>query len=309
MVSTIEFLSRIFHLADLMGMEGDLISYETATEIHYLKANAEGIIFNKKVYTDENGYRVPNINFKYDKEKDSIFFIGDSTTFGNGVLENNSFVGLLRDNFNNLNFINSSVPGYNVSHFDKKLKSLDKFNRIKKIFYIYTLNDISKETEIKTTNVEHQRIKRLRDIRITNFINTFFRDKSVFYMWFKGTLTDPSERYFKYEYNVYKNKKNLESIKNYIHKAKTYAEKKNIDFAIVILPYEFQTRDNNCSGEFMTPQLLLVDILTTMSVEFHDFTRDFCQYKNPKELFYKFDPQHLSLEGHSLVFSLLKNYI
>ena len=68
------------------------------------------------------------------------------------------------------------------------------------------MNDISKNSELDEINVEQKQINRLRDIKITNSINTFFRDKSVFYMWFKGIFTDPSARYFKYEYNAYKNK-------------------------------------------------------------------------------------------------------
>ena len=128
-------------------------------------------------------------------------------------------------------------------------------------------------------------------------------------MWFKGILTDPSARYFKYEYNAYKNKENLKSIENFLNKVKILADKKNIKFEIVILPYEFQTRGDNCSNEYIDPQLLLASILQKISIKFYDYTKYFCENKNPKKLFYKFDPQHLSIDGHRLVFSLLKNNI
>ena len=171
------------------------------------------------------------------------------------------------------------------------------------------MNDISKNSELDEINVEQTQINRLRDIKITNSINTFFRDKSVFYMWFKGILTDPSARYFKYEYNAYKNKENLKSVENFLNKVKILADKKNIEFETVILPYEFQTRDGNCSNEYIDPQLLLISILEKISIKFYDYTRYFCENKNPKKLFYKFDPQHLSIDGHRLVFSILKNNI
>ena len=65
------------------------------------------MLFTKKVYTDKFGYRVPNLNYKYSDEKKTIFFIGDSTTFGNGVIEKNTFVGKIRKLFVEKNIINS----------------------------------------------------------------------------------------------------------------------------------------------------------------------------------------------------------
>ena len=32
---------------------------------HYLVPNTEGLVFKSKIYTDKNGYRVPNKKFKY----------------------------------------------------------------------------------------------------------------------------------------------------------------------------------------------------------------------------------------------------
>ena len=50
-------------------------------------------------------------------------------------------------------------------------------------------------------------------------------------------------------------------------------------------------------------------MLTELNVNYKDFTENFCEYSNPKSLFYKFDPMHLSEKGHSLVFNLIKNEI
>ena len=40
-----------------------------------------------------------------------------------------------------------------------------------------------------------------------------------------------------------------------------------------------------------------------------DLTSNFCEYDNPKKLFLKYDPMHLSPEGHEFVYSLTKKYI
>ena len=44
-------------------------------------------------------------------------------------------------------------------------------------------------------------------------------------------------------------------------------------------------------------------------INYYDFTKMFCNSAKPKKLFYKFDPMHLSIEGHKLVFNKLKNEI
>ena len=42
---------------------------------------------------------------------------------------------------------------------------------------------------------------------------------------------------------------------------------------------------------------------------FYDLTPDFCKYKNPKKLYLKYDPMHLSEKGHEFVYSLTNDII
>ena len=49
-----------------------------------------------------------------------------------------------------------------------------------------------------------------------------------------------------------------------------------------------------------------------LKIKFKDYTDIFCGYKKPSLFFLKYDPVHLSAEGHNLVFNLLKkdlNYL
>ena len=82
---------------------------------------------------------------------------------------------------------------------------------------------------------------------------------------------------------------------------------KNIELKIYVLPYEFQTR--NCSNENLIPQRKINMILNDLNVNYQDFTINFCEHAKPKTLFYKFDPMHLSIKGHSLIFNMIKNEI
>jgi len=306
----LELGARLFHLSDLMGAEEHLwIKKIKQNEYHALKPNSEGKIFTKKIYTDKFGYRVPNLNYKYVDEKESIFFIGDSTTFGNGVIEKNTFAGKIRTELVKYNIINSSVPGYNLPHYLYELNEIDKFKNISKAFYIYTLNDLSKISQEQEVNIEHAKIDKLRKINILNQINNFFRNKSYFYMWFKGTLTDPAARHFQYDYNAYKVKSNLIFLKSSLIKIRNYFLQKGIKFQVIILPYEYQTRTGNCSSKFLKPQDVLVKVLDKLKINYSNYTNAFCDHPKSKALFYKFDPMHLSIKGHDFVYKLLKNDI
>ena len=306
----LELGARLFHLSDLMGTEDHLwIKKKKQIEYHALKPNSEGNIFTKKVYTDKFGYRVPNLNYKYSDEKKTIFFIGDSTTFGNGVIEKNTFVGKLRKLFVKKNIINSSVPGYNLPHYLNELNEIDKFKNIIKVFYIYTLNDLSKISQDQEVNIEEEQINKLRSLKFFNQVNNFFRDKSYFYMWFKGVLTDPAARHFQYDLNAYKVKSNLIYLENSLNQINNYFKKKEIKLKIIILPYEYQTRKGNCTSKFLKPQDILVKTLENMKINYSNYTDAFCDHTKSVTLFYKFDPMHLSIKGHDFVYNLLKNDI
>ena len=129
-------------MSGIMGMDSNLI--ENTNGINELKKNSKGKVFGKIVYTDSNGFRVPIENFEYSKDHSSIFIIGDSVAFGNGVDEKKTFIGSLRIKNKNINFLNSSVPGYQIFEHNKNVNKLNDFKKIKKIFdenkSIYGLN-------------------------------------------------------------------------------------------------------------------------------------------------------------------------
>ena len=70
MIIFLEIFANFFKLSGLMGIESGLIYNKSG--INYLKTNSTGAVFEKKVYTDKNGYRVPNKNFSYQGEKNIL---------------------------------------------------------------------------------------------------------------------------------------------------------------------------------------------------------------------------------------------
>ena len=289
-----------------MGIKSGLIYKEN--ESHYFYPNKTGIIFNKKVFTDKFSFRVPEISFKYQNDK-NIYIIGDSVSFGNGIKEQNTFVGLLRKKYNQKNFLNSSVPGYQIKDHVINIPKIKNFKNVEKIIYFLTLNDVYQTSNLLNINNKTntgEATYYLRDFKIIKKLNSYLRSKSYLYMFIKGIGTDPSKRWFSNVLNQYKKKK-LDFFKKDIEIMKSVSDKNNSDFYVVILPYEFQTR--NCSKNILLPQKKIIEILAKSNINFMDFTENFCKQKKPKKLFYKFDPMHLSRDGHMLVFNLLNDKI
>lgn len=307
----LEFIFNFFRLSNLKGIEPGLMI--TEENIHKMSPNSSGIHYGEKIFIDNKGFRVPNKNYTYNKKnKGSIFIIGDSTTFGNGVVEEKTFVGQLRKNFADINFYNSSVPGYNIKHFVANIDLIDNFSNIEKVLYFVTLNDIYGGDSIldltKNKNLEnynHENIS-IKKNELISKINAYLNSRSYSYNFFKGVITDPSKRYFVNIKKSYK-KSNLDNIRRYIALLQNKLNEKNIELKIYVLPYEFQTR--NCSNENLIPQRKINMILNDLNVNYQDFTINFCEHAKPKTLFYKFDPMHLSIKGHSLIFNMIKNEI
>ena len=308
LVLILELTSRLLNLSNLGGMDSKLFYEKEGYD--YLTLNAEGLVFNSKVYTDSNGYRIPNKKFKYNNLK-SVFLIGDSTTFGNGVLEEKTFVGYLRKKFIEIDFFNSAVPGYQVKDYNKNLENIKKFDNIDKIIYILTLNDVFGSSNVINIKKNKKEINEssgkftdiLKNIKIVNKSNYFLRNKSYLYMYIKGIVSDPSKRWYLNVDKFYKENR----IDHLLIFIENLLKIKTENLYVIILPYEYQTR--NCADKNLEPQKKIRNLLSDAKINYYDFTKYFCNLDNPKDYFRKFDPMHLSPKGHKLVYNLIKDEI
>ena len=298
----LELISNFFKMSGLMGIEGNLIYKKD--NISYFYPNKSGIVFDKKIFTDKFGYRVPTENFEYN-ENNKIFILGDSVAFGNGVKEEETFIGMLRKTISSKNFLNSSVPGYQIKDQIQIINSSKNFKNVEKIFYFFTLNDIYGSSNVINTNTEQKKNEgnfKLKEINFINDLNVYLRNKSYLFMLIKGLSTDPSKRWF---FNLFSEYQNLNSdvIKENFINLRNVSEEMNVEFLVIILPYEYQTR--NCNNDILMPQKKISFILEEVNVKYKNFTRFFCNSDNPNKNFYKFDPMHLSKKGHKLIHKLL----
>jgi len=304
-IFSLEIIFNFFKLSGLMGIQKEMIFKKDG--ILYLKPNKEGLIFDEKVFTDNYGYRVPFKNFSYNKDG-SIFILGDSVAFGNGIKEEETFIGLFRKQNKNVNFINSSVPGRQIFDQIKIIEKAKTFKKVDKILYIFTLNDVYGSSNVinLTEEKKDESDYGLKKFKLLFEINAFLRNKSYLYMWVKGVGTDPSKRWFLNLFDIYKTVdfKNIE--KQFVQLKKVSDDIKS-EFIVILLPYEYQTR--SCSQHILKPQENIDNILNNLNIISKNLTSVFCEQEKPKKNFYKFDPMHLSKHGHKLVFNNLKNEI
>ena len=294
----LEIFLRLFTSVNLLGFEKNLFNSESNFESH--NSNIESIAYGKKVFTDRFGFRVPKKNYSYNKKNGSILIVGDSVSFGVGVIEEETVVGLIRNNFKHKNIYNASVTGNTLDSYNKSLPIYEKNLKFDDVLIFFCLNDIIKSKGVITRKEFYKKNNFLTEVNIV------LRGKSFLYVYLKSVLTDPEKRYFDYIAPIYKENAAIQNLKKTISEINYFSISRNKKLHFIILPYEFQTRKKNCNKNYLFPQEEINKILTKKEIKFNDFSKEFCNHKDPKKLFLTHDPVHLSKAGHQFVYNLIK---
>ena len=304
-----EIFTRAFNLIELQGADKNI--YYTENEIILSKKNKSFKIFGKNSKTDEYGFRIPLEKFSYNKDKAFTLILGDSVTFGVGVEEKDSFVGLLRKELKK-NLLNTAIMGHNVKSYSYLLeKNYSKFEkRIDKAVIFLCLNDIvSYQGVAFKEDLNKPKIKKnFTENYLKNDIffklNIFLREKSAFFVLLKSLITRPVQRHYEYMEILYEKENNLILFESYINKIVKFSKYNDIETEFVLLPYRHQVV-NRCKKEYLKPQNKIKKIFNLLNVKLHDYTFNFCDYENNEDLFLSYDPVHLSIYGHRLVSDLV----
>ena len=78
--------------------------------------------------------------------------------------------------------------------------------------------------------------------------------------------------------------------------------------SVIILPWEYQTRENCSNKKLFLPQKFLKNYFSKNNINYVDFSRNFCEQEDVKKMFLNFDPAHLSVKGHIFTEKLLLKY-
>ena len=296
-----EIVIRKLNLSQSQGVDRNLFNLDG--EIVLNKSNTEAVIFGKKAYTDKYGFRIPSKDFNY-KYSSSILVLGDSVSFGVGVDEIKTFVGILRNKINS-NIYNASVPGHNIIDYSNLIKEYNQtFEDISKVIVFICLNDIHfAKGVIKNVELQEKDNSEIFNIKILQKINIYLRNKSALFVLLKSKFTKAEERHFDLLTNYYNDQNILKKYKNTILEIHNFSKLKKIKVDYVMLPYSYQLK-KNCNKEFLRPQKKINEIFSTLKINLFDLTNEFCQEKE-KKLFLNYDPVHLSENGHQFVSNLL----
>lgn len=307
-ILSLEIIIRFLNIVGLQGYEKEAFYFENG--IIFSKPNNTFKVFGKKSKTDKNGFRIPLNNFSYKNEKKSILILGDSVTFGVGVKEKNTFIGILRNNLQDNNLYNTAIFGHNIESYSYILKKNHKKfkNEINEVVIFLCLNDLvpyqgavfKKEEKNEINNFQKNIVKNTFAVKL----NVFFRERSSLFVLLKGFLTNPIERHYNYMKILYDNEKNLMGFEKFVNEIDGFMNKNNLKYRYVLLPYAHQVR-NNCKKNLLKPQEIIKDILNKKNLNLIDYTSEFCKIPNNNDLFLKYDPVHLSNYGHRFVSDLL----
>ena len=309
----IEFFIRVSFDITPQGLSKGIIDISKNPKFNFPNISSKKV-FGKKVYTDENGFRISNNLIKKDDRLENIFFVGGSVTFGSGVTQSNTFSGILEKELSKHKIFNASVIGSNIENnlqiIDKKINS----KNLKYIFVNFSLDDIENLNNLKKNNTLNLKknknssfIERMKKNKFLIYINNFIRSKSVTYVFMKGIFLNSNERYYQYALNSY-NESNINALSLIMKKYSKKNKKLNNKIIFLMIPYSFQIKDENCNKNDLAETTIENEIINS-DLKLIKFKEKFCNDDKKNQIFLKYDPSHLSEYGHTLVAKILKNEI
>lgn len=302
----LEFSIRLLNIVELQGYDDQAFFSENG--IIHSKPNNSFKVYGIKSKTDKNGFRIPVNNFSYTDNKKSTLVLGDSVTFGVGVEEKNTFIGILRNNSVGNNIYNTAIFGHNIRSYLYILKkNHEQFkNEINQVIIFLCLNDIVpyqgaifEKDKINKNNFQNIIIKNSLAINL----NIFLRERSALFVLLKGMFTNPIERHYNYMRALYDNEKNLVEFEKNVNEITEYMIRNNLNYNYVLLPYAHQIR-NDCQKELLKPQEIIEKIFKNQNISLKNYTYELCKINNKNDLFIKYDPVHLSRYGHKYISDL-----
>lgn len=254
--------------------------------------------YSNEVLVNVDRFGLRKCSIPVDKLKKSWLFLGDSITMGIGVEDDSTFACIIQNQVDSLNILNPSVIGYaakdyrNVFNFFvvDKVYNLD----IIKVTIFWALNDVYFTlSDIETPG------GCLRYLS-GDFLK-FLRLNSKLYLFIKNLVFDRPKSYYNFDERFY-SEDNPEFVKsiNEIIEISQLCSKRNIDFHVVELPYEYQLRNPN--SLIRKPQKIISTRFRNEGIRMLDPIEFFRETsKESKEFFLYGDGMHLSNTGHRLL--------
>ena len=306
-----------------LGTSADLFVNQAFGDSIGNAPNARTTAFGVEVYTDEQGFRTnPNMAAPGQNDDAVILILGDSVAFGAGVEFEQTVAARLAFTFPEFHLLNTAVIGYGINDYDNVngIVFPRYANAIKQALMIFCLNDVSvvSASEIRTTvtrAIADQPValsagidvQSLKEMPLVDSLNGYLRVRSSLYVWVRGLLTDPQTRYWQSELAYY-NKLSEESLAQILDPIDRIAKRygtAEIPFTVFVMPFAGQMG----LSESSLPQKNITAFFMRNGIDFVDLLPRFRAEKFSKDLFFPYDPMHLSPPGHEVLFQVIGEQI
>jgi lysophospholipase L1-like esterase len=263
---------------------------------------ATGICFGKLVMIDDLGFRKMTAPQSYDA---SWLVLGDSVTFGVGVDTEDTFVQLLQNNLPNVRLWNTAVIGYDIRNYRDTLDHFtvetETIPRPQRVLLILCLNDVD-----LNSSFEKDLSFRPLDSGYVESLLSFLRRRSKFYMFVKNVAFDRSHAYFQHDLQLYKEAgPGLAESLSILKEMNTSLRARNIEFTIVLSPYEYQLRKKE--DQYLVPQKILTTYFQEQGIPYIDAYEYFERAGGDGRQYFLYgDFAHFSKKGHQVVSNLLR---
>ncbi len=296
-----------------------------------------------KVKTNELSMRIANDdNFKVDKEKNYIGFVGDSFVYGSGIDYKDHFISKL-DNKKN-NFLNLGYVSYSPSIYFKRIEHLILNEKIKfkSIFLFIDHSDIQDEGQFYREDINGNIVRKWindNDVRSKNrkyLIKNYLKKNSFIYKLYEN-ISGPSiskstenclqkgkglnyKKYldvnrFGYSYIDEITNQNwvdegTNKTLNYLDKIKLMSEKYNFKLIIVYYPSALEVIDNVKSKKSKHFNLLS-EWSSNNKIDLINTNDDFMYENNSNDYLNNFIhcDVHWNQNGHKIISNNLKKII
>lgn len=303
LLAGLELLIRTAHpTLRPIGTEQSLITDGLYGESAGLTAGATGMSNGYRFEVDENhllSYSQPRRG-----EHSVWLFLGDSVTMGIGVDPDSTFAGRIAGRLDTVRVANPSLIGYAADDYRRVLEGLldqqAAIGPIERVTIFWCLNDIYGDLPVAA---EPGQALRRRGAQLL----TWIRQNFMTYQWIKALLFDRPRTYYEHDVQFYAvGSKHLRSSLVTLSAIQSLCSERGIYLEVVLLPYQYQLRDD---GQIQ-PQQTMQRHLERLAIPVHDpasFLKK--QAKATSDLYLFGDGIHFSPHGHALLADFLLNQL
>lgn len=285
MIIAAEFAVRaLYPQINFQGTDASLFQPGRFGDSLGLKADATGVSFGITVYTDARGFRKLQPPAS---TTDELLLIGDSVTFGVGVETKDTFAHRIQSANPGTRVVNTGVMGYSTLNYLDVIRHLVSNNTtVGTVLLFFCLNDVyGKLVEIPAAESPRERLL------------AFLRSHSKLFLLIKKTLFDRSKAHALYDIGLYgQDSQGIARHLAALLDVAAHLRPFDIDFTVVLLPYEYQLR----VGDLNEPQTRVKRLLRENGVNVLDLSDRF-EDRPSADYFLFGDPMHLSPNGHRVV--------